>query len=390
MSQVIVTLNAGSSSIKFAAFSCFGALEERARGQIERLGVAPRLVARVGGRHCETAFALADCRAHDQAVGLVFAFLAQTLEGARVEGVGHRIVHGGSVFQAPRRLDEGVLAALEALAPLAPLHQPHNLAGVAAARAAFPDAPQVACFDTAFHAAQPFEAAAFALPIEYFERGVRRYGFHGLAYDSVMTQLAEIDAHAAHGRVIAAHLGAGCSMAAVRAGRSIATTMGFSALDGLPMATRCGRLDPAVVLHLIEQGMSPADVATLLYNQSGLKGLSGGISDMRLLLETPTPAARAAVSFFEAALAREAGALAAALEGVDCLVFSGGIGENAPQIRAGAAERLGWLGVVIDPERNAAVPRHGGRLSPDGASLAVYMLPADEEKVIAAATAALL
>ena len=281
--------------------------------------------------------------------------------------VGHRIVHGGWQFTAPVRVDDDVLAGIEALVSLAPLHQPHNLAGVRAARSAFPGVPQVACFDTAFHAAQPELNRRFALPQSLFDAGVRRYGFHGLSYESILAQLLSRDPVRARGRVVIAHLGNGASMCALHEGRSVATTMSFSPLDGLPMGTRCGRLDAAVVLHLMRQcGMDAGQVETLLFRQSGLLGLSGLSSDMRALQASAEPAAAMAVDYFVEHVLRELGGLAAALRGLDTLVFTGGIGENAAALRRRIVDGAAWLGPfdvqVLRTDEEAVIARHTAAL----------------------------
>jgi acetate kinase len=277
-----------------------------------------------------------------------------------------------------------VLAALDPLAPFAPLHQPHNLAGIRAAMAAFPEAVQVACFDTAFHRSHAFVEDTFALPRAYFEKGVRRYGFHGLSYAYIAGELARRAPHLAKGRVVVAHLGNGASMCAIRNGRSVASTMGFSPLDGLPMGTRCGQIDPGVMLYLMEQeGLDAAGIADLLYHRSGLLGLSGLSNDMRTLEASDTPGAREALDYFVHRIRRELGALAAVLEGIDALVFCGGIGENSANVRAGVCAGMGWIGIEIDAQANA---RNAEVISSDHAPTAVLVIPTDEEQVIATAT----
>jgi acetate kinase len=304
---------------------------------------------------------------------------------ARVVAVGHRIVHGGVHFDAPVRIDDDSLAAMAALEPLAPLHQPHNLAGVRAAMQAFPDAPQVACFDTAFHRTMPAVHQRFALPAELHDAGVRRYGFHGLSYESIHTQLAAREPALAAARVVVAHLGNGASMCAMLAGRSVATTMSFSPLDGLPMGTRCGRLDAAAVLYLQQQlGMAPERVAQLLYRESGLLGLSGLSSDLRLLQKSSSPAAREAIEYFVEHVQAEVAGMAAALRGIDALVFTGGIGENARAVREHVVRGLAWLGLGLDNRAHAA---QAERISAADSAVAVWVLHTDEESVIARHTA---
>ncbi len=385
--MAILTLNAGSSSLKVGVFSA--ALEAMATGLVDRIGGAGSLRLRAASgadlpvRDGDAAAFADPARALDTAL----AALGAAFPGLRVSAVGHRVVHGGPDHDAPIRIDAAALDRLAALEPFAPLHQPHNLAGVRAAIAAFPEAAQVACFDTAFHRSQPFVADTFALPRDLYDRGVRRYGFHGLSYDYIAGRLAQDWPALAAGRVIVAHLGNGASMCALRAGRSIASTMGFTALDGLPMGTRCGQLDPGVVLYLMAQeGMDAARISDLLYRRSGLLGLSGLSNDMRTLEASDTPGARTAIDYFVSRIQREIGGLAAALGGLDGLVFCGGIGENSRTIRARTAEGMGWIGLHVDPARNAA---NGPQLSPEGAPVTVLVIPTDEEIVIARATAAL-
>ncbi len=359
----VLTLNAGSSSVKYALFELHGAPGERvASGQVEGLGGS-------GGA------------THADALQQVLAQIGE----ARVVAVGHRIVHGGVRFDAPVRIDDDSLAAMAALEPLAPLHQPHNLAGVRAAMQAFPDAPQVACFDTAFHRTMPPVHQRFALPAELHDAGVRRYGFHGLSYESIHTQLAAREPALAAARVVVAHLGNGASMCAMLAGRSVATTMSFSPLDGLPMGTRCGRLDAAAVLYLQQQlGMAPERVAQLLYRESGLLGLSGLSSDLRLLQKSSAPGARAAIEYFVEHVQAEVAGMAAALHGIDALIFTGGIGENARAVREHVVRGLAWLGLKLDNRAHAA---QAERISAADSAVAVWVLHTDEESVIARHTA---
>lgn len=406
MSEVVLTLNAGSSSLKFALFRVGGppASEPSApdgptpddaesddpapvlRGQVERIGTAPRLLARdaagaaLPGRDWAGERDAGGSLGHEALLGDVFGWIEARLGGAVLAAAGHRIVHGGERFADPVRLDEGVLAALDRLRPLAPLHQPRNLALVRAVARLRPGLVQVGCFDTAFHRTMPALAARFALPRELTEAGIRRYGFHGLSYEHVARRLRALAPGVARGRVIAAHLGNGASLCAMRDGRSVDTTMGFSALDGLVMGTRCGALDPGVVLHLLrERGMSAEEVEHLLYHRSGLLGVSGLSGDMRVLLASDDPRAREAVELFAFRAAREAGALAAGLGGLDGLVFTAGIGENAAPVRAAICERLSWLGVRLDPAANA---RGGGRVSARESRVEVWVVPTDEEAMI--------
>jgi acetate kinase len=307
--------------------------------------------------------------------------------GIVIGAVGHRVVHGGPHHADPILIGEADLIDLEALAPLAPLHQPHNLAGIRAAMAAFPGVPQVACFDTAFHRGQPLVRDAYALPRVYYDRGVRRYGFHGLSYDYLTGALARIAPDLHQGRVVIAHLGNGTSMCAVQGGRSVASTMGFSALDGLPMGTRSGQIDPGVLLYLMDhEKLGAAEIADLLYKQSGLLGLSGVSNDMRELQASPNPHAREAIAYFVHRIQRELGSLAAAMGGIDALVFSGGIGENARAIRAQVCDGMGWMGIGIDADANEA---NATVISDRASRVTVMVLPTNEELVIARAARAL-
>jgi acetate kinase len=388
----IIVINAGSSSIKFSMFS--GAtLEPALRGKIENLysGVT-RFVAQdaegcvIGEKHWSDA-----PLNHEAAMRFLVDFAQTHLDGHRVVAVGHRIVHGGVTYSGPQRLDEGVLAALEKLIPLAPLHLPHNLAPVRAVMAMAPDVPQMCCFDTAFHTGQPAVAQAFALPAHITEQGVRRYGFHGLSYEYIASRLPQADPALASAKVVAAHLGNGASMCAMNAGRSVASSMGFTAVDGLPMGTRCGALDPGVVLYLIDElGMDVAAVQKLLYQESGLLGVSGISSDMRTLEQSDDPRARAAIALMVYRIGRELGSLAAALGGLDALVFSGGIGENSVALRAAVCRDAAWLGVELDEAANAANPRGVARISSAGSRVAVWVVPANEELMIARHTQTLL
>jgi acetate kinase len=324
---------------------------------------------------------------HRDALNRLLESVAHNRPEAQIAAVGHRVVHGGPDFDAPVRVDDAILARLGRLAPFAPLHQPHNLAGIRAAMDAFPDAPQVACFDTAFHRAHPFVNDTFALPRAYYDKGVRRYGFHGLSYAHVTAELARTEPALAAGRVAIAHLGNGASMCGVQEGRSVASTMGFSALDGLPMGTRCGQLDPGVVLYLMtEEGMDAEAISDLLYKRSGLLGMSGISNDMRMLEASDAPEAREAIDYFTFRIRRELGAMAAALGGIDAVVFTGGIGENAAAIREAVCTPMAWLGLTVAPAANAANDRV---ISEPDAPVKVLVVPTDEEGVIARATRAL-
>lgn len=385
----ILVINAGSSSLKFQIFAIEGeALARRVRGKLDGIGVRPRLrAAGPDGRELVARdyppAAVPDLPA---AIAETRAWLAD-LEGLDLVAIGHRVVHGGADHVRPVLLDAAVLDSLAALQQLAPLHQPHNLAPIRQAMEISPEVPQVACFDTAFHRNHPAMADTYALPRSFHDRGVRRYGFHGLSYQFVAERLRSVAPEVARGRVIVAHLGSGASMCALADGRSVDSTMGFTALDGLPMATRPGQLDPGVVLHLISEGMSLGDVSHLLYHGAGLKGLSGVSGDMRELLDSAAPDAAFAVDYFIHRCALGAGMLAAALEGLDGFVFTAGIGENAPVIRSRIVERLGWLGAELDPAANAA---GSTRISTAASRIAVFVIPTDEELMIARDTLALL
>lgn len=334
----VLTVNAGSSSLKYALFARSSDLSSPLlRGQVEGLGSGPQALT------------------HAQALSRVLAEVRALGRGVKVAVVGHRVVHGGTRFVAPARVDDEALQALQALAPLAPLHQPHNLSCIRAAQAAFPGVPQVACFDTAFHRGQPAVHQRFALPRRWHDAGVRRYGFHGLSYESIVAQLQRSEPGLAQARVVVAHLGNGASMCALAAGRSVATTMSFSPLDGLTMGTRCGRLDAAVVLHLMQHhGLDADTVTTLLHHQSGLLALSGLSSDMRTLMASEEPASQFAIEHFVESAARELAGMASALRGIDALVFTGGIGENAAALRARIVEATAWMGLELDRRANAA------------------------------------
>lgn len=383
MSDTILCLNAGSSSFKFRAYRPARGSdpEELLRGQVENLGPAARMQFQLTGGTRETSeIGVAD---HAIALSVVIGRVTEALGETTVRGVGHRIVHGGTDFTGPVDLTPPVLTRLAALSPLAPLHQPGNLAAVDAAIAAFPDALQIGCFDTAFHRGHPWVNDTFALPRRYYAKGVRRYGFHGLSYDYITGEIARDEPGLHRGRVAIAHLGAGASICAVRCGRSVASTMGFSALDGLPMGTRCGQLDPGVLLYMMDQeGLSPAQITQLLYRESGLKGLSGLSGDMKELEASTTAQAREAIDYFVFRIRREIGALAMVLGGLDALVFTGGIGENSALIRQKVTDGMGWIGVDVSQEKNAVNARDIGT-----GPVRVMVFPTDEERVIARALA---
>jgi acetate kinase len=392
VSDAILVLNAGSSSLKFSVFldRPGAAPQLTLRGQIEGILTRPGFSARDanGAVLAESELGAAVQPGHQGAAGFLLDWLDEQLGGQRLLAAGHRVVHGGLEFSAPVRVDAAVLDALERLVPLAPLHQPHNLAAIRAVAARAPQLAQVACFDTAFHTAQAPLAQAFALPRRLTEAGVRRYGFHGLSYEYIAHMLPSVDARAAAGRTVVAHLGNGASMCALGAGKSVASTMGFTALDGLPMGTRCGAIDPGVLLYLLEhEGMDARALQRLLYHESGLLGVSGISSDMRALLASSDAHAAEAVELFVYRIVRELGSLAAALGGLDALVFTAGIGENTPSIRARVCRAAAWLGIDLDESANAG---GGPRISSAGSRASAWVLPTNEELMIALHTRAVL
>jgi acetate kinase len=384
MREAVLSINAGSSSIKFALFgmAADGELETISTGKVEGIGSSPHLIARDSdGRVLKERRWEDRSLNHEAFLGELLSWIETLAGSSRLAGIGHRVVHGGGQFAAPQLVTKQVIEALGKLIPLAPLHQPHNLAAIFAAMAARPDVPHVACFDTAFHRTQPPVATRFAIPQPFFEEGIRRYGFHGLSYEYVARTLQQLDPVAPAERVIVAHLGNGASLCAMAGGLSIDTTMGFTALDGLMMGTRCGSIDPGVILYLQQQkGMSPDEIQRLLYEQSGLLGTSGLSGDMRELLASDHPSAREAVELFVYRVGREAGALASSLGGLDGLVFTGGIGENSPVVRALVCRRLAWLGVEIDREANEA---GAPKIDTPASRVAVRIIPTDEERMIA-------
>jgi acetate kinase len=391
MADAIAVLNAGSSSIKFSLFVLRRQdLELELRGQIEGIYTAPHFVAqdRAGRLQAEKSWGEGTQLGHAGALEYLVAHLRERLGGDRLIGVGHRVVHGGLEYTQPVRLTAGVLQALEKFVPLAPLHQPHNLAPIRLLLERVPDLPQVACFDTSFHRSNPEIAQMFALPAELHAQGVRRYGFHGLSYEYVASVLPSFDAKAAGGRTVVLHLGNGSSMCAIQAGKSVASTMGFTAVEGLPMGTRCGALDPGVILYLLDQrAMDARAIEKLIYNQSGLLGVSGISSDMRTLLGSGEPRAKLAVELYLYRIRRELGSLAAALGGLDAVVFTAGIGENAGIIRERVCRDAAWLGVELDPAANA---KGGPRISAATSRVSAWVVPTNEELMIARRTQALL
>ena len=388
--DTILVVNAGSSSVKFQVFSVDddGRLQRQIKGQMDGIGSRPRLRASGAGgeKLADRAYPIENVVDVPAALQVAADWLRDELRMTPL-AVGHRVVHGGPDYDKPMLIDHGVVSRLERYSALAPLHQPHNLAPIRTLLANFPALPQVACFDTAFHRGHGDLADCYAIPRQFREEGVRRYGFHGLSYEYISKTLPKVAPEIASGRVIVAHLGSGASMCALQGGRSVESTMGFTALDGLPMGTRPGQIDPGVVLYLIAaKGMSPNTVQDFLYRDCGLKGLSGVSNDMRELLSSDDPNARLAVEYFVYRAALNAGMLAAALQGVDAIVFTAGIGENSESIRARIAERLGWLGVALDPSANA---RHAISISKPGTT-PVYVVPTDEEWMIAQHTLSLL
>ncbi|MGG5809029.1 acetate/propionate family kinase [Falsiroseomonas sp. CW058] len=380
MRGTLLVLNAGSSSIKFETFAAGPAPVALMGGQVEGIGAVPHLRLRdaagalLADRGWQDGGAPRD---HAEALDAILGALGDL----RPAAIGHRVVHGGPDLAAPAAIDDAMMARLEALVPLAPLHQPHNLAGIRACAARFPGVPQLACFDTAFHRTHPWEADTYALPPEFHARGIRRYGFHGLSYEWIARLVAAEDPALAAGRLVVAHLGNGASLCAIRGGRSLDSSMGFTALDGVPMGTRSGQIDPGVLLHLIEaEGMTAAELSRLLYAGAGLKGMSGLSQDVRVLEASADPRAAAALSHFTWRVRREVGALAAAMGGIDALVFTAGIGENSAGIRAAVCEGLGYLGLHLDPARN----RDGlPDVSAPGSPARILIRRTDEEAMIA-------
>jgi acetate kinase len=386
---LIAVLNAGSSSIKFALYRAGREEELLYRGQIEQLGVSPHLrLVDAKGEVVDDRSWPADAMDHRAATREILTTAAGLAKGMKVVGVGHRVAHGGTEYSAPVRVDARVLSFLATLSPLAPLHQPHNLAGIEAIAEAAPHIAQVACFDTAFHRTQPQLAQLVALPREYTDAGVRRYGFHGLSYEYITSRLRVVAPELIDGRVVIAHLGSGASLCALKGGRSVACTMGFTAVDGLVMGTRCGAIDPGVLLHLMDAyGMGARQIEDLVYRKSGLLGVSGVSSDMRRLRASDDPHAAEAIALFVYRIVREIGSAAAAMGGLDGLVFTGGIGENDAKTRAEVAEGCAWVGLSLDPARNEA---GAGRINSAVSHVSAWVIPTDEERMVARHTAATL
>jgi acetate kinase len=392
MTPVLIVLNAGSSSLKFQAFDIQEGAEPRLvwKGLYEGLGGAAHFIVReAGGGDLDEISWSGEAFGHEAALMHLVSWLRQHQEGRKLVAIGHRVVHGGEAFSGPVLVDEAVIQTLGALVPLAPLHQPHNLEPIRIVRRRLPGMPQVASFDTAFHQTQSEIARMFALPREMRERGVKRYGFHGLSYDYIASVLKDYDPRLAEARVIVAHLGNGASLCALRGGTSVATTMGFSALDGLPMGTRCGAVDAGVVFYMLrEMQLSPEEAERILYTKSGLFGVSSLSNDMRVLRANAAANADAkrAIDLFVYRITREIGSLVAALGGLDGLVFTGGIGENDIATRAEVIAGLGWTGLALDPDANRA----GGPLIASGSGPTAWVIPTNEELVIARQTRSVL
>jgi acetate kinase len=392
MDDYALILNAGSSSLKFCVYRRPATENWRleSRGQIEGIGTSPRLSAKDAQGNILSQNNLDDWVSDGRAaLDALAAWLRSKYGGARVLGVGHRVVHGGARHAQPTIVTREVLVELYELVPLAPLHQPHNLLAIETIFERMPDVPQVACFDTSFHQSNLPVAKLIPLPREICKSGLQRYGFHGLSYEYVASVLPEVAPEIARGRVIVAHLGSGASLCALKDGKSIDNSLGFTALDGLCMGTRPGALDPGVVLYLFQSlKLSPKEVENILYKKSGLLGISGVSNDMRDLLVRSNPEASLAVDYFVYRAAKEIGALAAVLGGVDGLVFTAGIGENSPEIRRRICEASSWLGVELDAEANTT--NRGPRISTQGSKVSTWVVPTNEELMIARHTGALL
>lgn len=381
---MVAVANAGSSSLKFSLYEAAGDdLRLVLRGLAEGLDTSPHFVAKApdGKVLKEHTWGEGQKLGHDAALHHTITAVRELVPGATLRGVGHRVVHGGPDYSQPIVVTPEVMPKLDALSPLAPLHQPNNLAPIRLAFEALPGIPQVACFDTAFHRSTPELAQMYALPYRYFEEGVRRYGFHGLSYEYIASRLPQVAPELARGKVIAMHLGNGASLCAMDGGRSMASTMGFSALEGLPMGTRSGAIDPGVLLYLMEQrGMTPKEVERMLYRDSGLLGVSGVSSDMRALLASDVPRAALAIDLYVYRIVREVGSLAAALGGLDGVVFTAGIGEHSAPVRERVVRGLAWLGAELDAVANAA---GGPRISTQASRCSAWVVPTDEELMIA-------
>jgi acetate kinase len=388
VNDLILTLNAGSSSIKFALFEVTeGEAALDAKGQVEGIGTAPHFIATSSDQgvlsegHWEP---VAGGEGHAQAFERIWSWVEDRATGREILGVGHRVAHGGATFARPVRIDAEVVGALTRLTPLVPLHQPNSLAGIEAVATKRPDLPQVACFDTSFHLGRERVTEQFGLPYRLFDRGVRRYGFHGLSYEYVIGRLDSLAPDIGAGRVVVAHLGSGCSMTAIHRGKSVDTSMGFSALDGLPMGTRCGAVDPGVLLYLMRQDeCNLTELEDLLYRRSGLLGLSGVSSDLRVLHASDDPRAAEAIDFFVYRIGQTLGALTSSLGGLDALVFTAGVGENDVELRRRVCADASWLGVEVE---EAANQTGADRISAVGSGVSVWVIPTDEEQMIATHT----
>jgi acetate kinase len=391
MADYALVLNAGSSSLKFCVYQRLGDQDWQlsSRGQIEGIGTSPRIAAKdSGGRILLNRSLHGNVRDGSTALESLTAWLRSTYAPAQVLSVGHRVVHGGPRYAGPVVITPDVLAELRQLVPLAPLHQPHNLAAIEAVLQRMPGVPQVACFDTSFHRGQPTVAELIPLPRELCRLGVQRYGFHGLSYEYVASVLPTVVPEIARGRVIVAHLGSGASVCALRDGRSVDTSLGFTALDGLCMGTRPGSVDPGVILYLFQSlGLTADEVETALYQRSGLLAISGLSSDMRELLKSPEPSARLAVDYFVYQAAKQVGAMAAVLGGIDSLVFTAGMGENSVDIRRRIIQASAWLGIELDEDANA---KAGPRISTSASKVSAWVIPTNEELMIARHTGLLL
>lgn len=381
---MILVINTGSSSVKFGVYKTGQAAPHPlCRGSVVNIGSSPVFSAKgiegVGTQSSELDSTVVT--GHEESIKYVLDWIAESLSEEEMTSVGHRVVHGGTEYSSPVVIDEEILEKLIEFEKLAPLHQPYNVAGIKSIMKANPGIAQVACFDTSFHRTQSRVAEMFGLPGEFYDDGVRRYGFHGLSYEYIAGRLNDISPALADGRTIVAHLGNGASMCAIKEGKSIATTMGFSAVDGLPMGTRCGSIDPGVITYLLnEKGYEPRQLEDLLYKKSGLLGISGITNDMKVLTSSEDPWARLAVEYFVYRAQREIGSLAAALGGLDALVFTAGIGENSSRVREMICGGLGWLGAELDAEANSS---NHELISSRGASTKVYVLPTNEELMIA-------
>ncbi|WP_410499779.1 acetate/propionate family kinase [Chitinibacter sp. S2-10] len=389
MSDLVLVINAGSSSIKFSLFETAGAADPQVlfKGQMEGLYVAPQFSAKdaADNKVADETLPADKPKNHDYALRHMLAWLQARLGGREIKVIGHRVVHGGTKYSHPEQVTPELIAGLEALIPLAPLHEPHNIAPIRILQELLPNAPQVTCFDTAFHTTQPEINQLYALPYEFSQQeGIRRYGFHGLSYEYIASVLPQIDTRAFEGRTVVAHLGNGSSMAGLLKGVCQATTMGFTALEGLAMGTRCGNIDGGVLLHLMNHlKMDAKQIETLLYKESGLLGLSGISSDMRALQASDEPRAKLAINYFANRVARETASLATAIGGLDCLVFTAGIGENDALTRANVCHQLRWLGVELDEAANAVRSGEPRRISLADSKVSVYVIPTNEELMIA-------